>query len=618
MKRIIALLLAFCITAGILCMTASCAFVNGTFPPVNETPKGDDANQPNGDDENDNSRLTVPEYKDYQRGTVNFDQIEYTRPDFDGVIAACAELTSAITENKVEYSELHDAIWALDEEVVLLQTMVAFAELQSYMHPTDGKWFDENSYIGEQYPLLSQSYEKLMVAAANSPHAQNFEDDCFGEGFTAKYKDGGKYTDELVALMADEAECENEYTALSTATVEITYNDKTDTVDNLLYLYRSKYGENTYEYIRASKDCLALYEYVYNEKCTELLITLLKIRKQIANELGYDSYRTYAYETLYHDYTEEQGEKFLENIKNYIIPVFTKLSQYTGLENPTVDSVDRITLINNSYGMLAATDSELAEIYAYMLQHGLHDVKSANENRFSSFTTYLNKYKAPFLFLSTAGDAIDYTVMMHEFGHFADLYINDGESSSLDLAEVSSQALEFLMLTKLDGIMSKTMQKSITDYQIYNALLVLVYQGIYAEFENRAYKLDYEDITKQSVGEALGEATEYLGFTYVSDLEFVNIPHIMLYPFYVQSYCTSLVASLEIYFKETEESGAGFEIYKKIIDRGDKNLTFEEHLTNAGVESPFADGVMKKIANGIYRTITGCNYFKEENTIPKI
>ena len=87
----------------------------------------------------------------------------------------------------------------------------------------------------------------------------------------------------------------------------------------------------------------------------------------------------------------------------------------------------------------------------------------------------------------------------------------------------------------------------------------------------------------------------------------------MLYPFYVQSYCTSTTVALEIYYLESESKGTGLEAYKKLVLREDPDLTFEEYLNDAGLHSPFEEGYMLSLANRIHYDAFSKNYFTEPN-----
>jgi oligoendopeptidase F len=247
-----------------------------------------------------------------------------------------------------------------------------------------------------------------------------------------------------------------------------------------------------------------------------------------------------------------------------------------------------------------------------MLQYGLFDIRGEDVNRYDgSFETYLDTYNAPFLFITAGGDVCDYADLFHEFGHFADDYINDGAGASLDLAEVSSQGLEYLMLLHLDSTADASVRSYLKNKKLCEALETLIFQGFYSKFEHMAYKIPYSDITEDSLCDAVTRAAEEFGFNteYANNLSAVSIPHIFLYPFYVQSYCTSVIPSLELYFLEEKTEGLGLAAYKKLINRTGAYVTFTDTLEGAGLSSPFSKELLKKLANGIHYSVTGADYY---------
>jgi hypothetical protein len=83
----------------------------------------------------------------------------------------------------------------------------------------------------------------------------------------------------------------------------------------------------------------------------------------------------------------------------------------------------------------------------------------------------------------------------------------------------------------------------------------------------------------------------------------------MLYPFYIQSYCTSILSALEIYFIEKEAFGKGFETYLDLIDRTEEGLSYLEELEAAGLTSPFEKDFLKTIADKIHFELLGYHYY---------
>ncbi len=619
MSRFIALITALSIILFNVVFLSSCIDDNKSSsknPPSHENPNEDKTPEKDNNKEQV-SIIAVPDYKDYGRGTVDFSKIEYKRPNISDVIFKFDKVCKLISDNEISYDEQLKKIYELEPDYLDILTMAAYANILSSKNTADKKWNDEYQYITTEYPSFTKTIENLYVAAANSPYAEEFEDDYFGDDLIEDYKDGGDYTDKIVQLMSQEAKFESEYSSISPATIVITYGGITDTEEKILEYCKSTYGEASIRYLAAVSECNKLYEKAVDKKQRELLVALFKIRRIISDEFGYDSYADFAYKNIYHDYTPEKFEGFLNGISEYVVPVYSKLTeyvfnQYQKTKKP--ESLSRVELINNTYKMLDKSTDNLYEMYSYMLQHSLFDIEANCDTRFSgAFTSYLDSYNAPFVFMSTSGDTTDYMTLCHEFGHFADYYINGSTETSLDLSEVSSQALELLSLTLFGDIISENSLEYLTYYEMENALSVLIFQGFYAEFEHIAYTIPYSAINEENLNFAVSRAAYKLGLNSyaLSDIYYIMIPHIFLYPYYVQSYCTSLTVALEIYFMEDYEAGSGFDAYMKLITREDDNLTFEEYIKNAGLTSPFQKDYLKRLADTVHYKILGSHYFKE-------
>lgn len=591
-------------------------------PPSSGTPPTPDTDGGNGGGESDGSPvLVVPAYKDYGRGTVDFDKVTYKRPDIEAAIADFDALCELIQANEVSFADQLSAIQENDDAYFEISTMYAYANIMTSKNTADENWSDEYAYISVNYPRFSQAVENLFVSCAQSVHAESFESEYFGDGLVEDYADGGSYSDAVVALMAAEAELEAEYSALSMSTVKITHNGTENTAAYFVDYYYDKYGKNpltesTYVYYTSLVS--SLYYTAYAEIAKPIYVNLLKTRRLIADELSLESYTEHAYEASGHDYSAEQMEALLEDIATFVMPLYYKLytevfSTYAAPEGAR--SIHKNTLLNNLYTLFYTVDDELEEAYSYMLQHKLFDIEKSDNSRFSgAFTTYLDNYNAPFVFASTSGYITDYFTVIHEFGHFFDSYINNGGSASLDLAEISSQALELLAISRLDTVIGKEISDYLLIRQLEELLATLRLQGVYAMFEHEVYQLAYDDITEENIAKILAECEEkflYPAKTITLD-GIVNVPHIMLYPTYVQSYCTSALVSLEIYFAETDSEGAGLAAYKELVSRSAAS-SFIGDVTATGLESPFGEDFIKSTVNRIHRLVYGTDYFKQND-----
>jgi len=629
MKKITALVLALVLIASNIFFLVSC----GNEEPPFEDPAECQHEDKTGDgicdkceepcpkepvpDENQ-AEIKVPEYKDYMRGTKNFSDLKYSRPDINSALLLIDELCAMIDANTLPYDAQLKRLDEINTVYDNVLSMNSLATICNYKDTTNQFWSEEYLYISTNYPKFSQGIEKLFVSAANSPHIESFEKDFFGDGLE-DYIDGGIYTDKAVELMSKEAELEAEYSALSTANVTITYEGMTDTYDNILLHYENKYGKSSVEYLRIKSYCDPIYKEELTKKQSAILVELIKQRRLIADELGYESYEIFAYETIYHDYDPSEMDSFIESVTEYVIPIYLNLANelfspyvYDYEKTASKLEIKKSDIINSLYDVYTGCDTRLGEIYSYMLQHKLYDVENKSDYRFDgAFTTYINNNSSPFIFITLEDSILDFSTLAHEFGHFADSYINNDASTSLDLSELSSQGLELLTLTKLDGKFDDEVYKYLLYMKLDEILSTIIFQSFYASFEIEAYKLDYEDITLENLNVIVSKNAEKFGISSSwNSVRYIMIPHLFLYPFYVQSYATSATAALEIYTLELKNEGAGFEKYNAIIDRGEADISFTEALTKANLTSPFEKNALKNIANELHYLTLGAYYYK--------
>ncbi len=632
MKKIISLVLAILFFASNIFFLFSCGGEEEVPPPTSDScSEHTDVNNDGicdvcedtlpQKDEID-GEIKVPEYKDYLRGTKNFGELDYSRPDIDGALSLIDSLCAVISENLLTYEEQLARLDEIETVYTNVKSMNSIATIYNYKDTSSEFWQAEYLYITTNYPKFTQGIEKLFVSAANSPHIDSFERDFFGDGLE-EYINGGVYSDTVVELMEKEAELEAEYSSLSTANITISYSGITDTYDNIIARYKEKYGEQSAEFLKAKTLCDSLYKKEVSKLEAELLVELIKARKLISDALGYESYETFAYETIYHDYEPRKMEDFIANVTNSVIPVYLNLSRE--LFSPYIYDYEKSTigykakkseLINALYDVYTSCDSRLGEIYSYMLQHSLYDVENSSGHRFNaSFTTYIENNFSPFLFITLENSILDYATLAHEFGHFADAYINNDAQASLDLLELSSQGLELLTLTKFNDRIDEQAYKYLLYMKLDEILSTIIFQSFYASFEINAYQLDYKDITLESLNAIVASVAKDFGFSAsCNNVEYVAIPHLFLYPFYVQSYATSAAAALEIYTIESQNEGAGFAIYNTLIERNKSAaVSFEDTLKSAGLTSPFLKNALKNILNELHYVTLGAYYYKSHD-----
>lgn len=625
MKRLLALFLVLVMLVSATSILTACQRRDDTPPVVEqptpdpETPENPGTEDPGNTEDPENpgklekpnwSTIIVPDYQDYGRDTVDFSDLVYEEVDAEQLVADFEEVIAAIEANEIPFEDQVALIVGLEDGYLAFSTAYTLASINNGRDSSNQFWLEQYKYITTNSASVSRAIEDMYVACAQSVHKESFETEYFGDSLD-EYVDGGSYTDELVALLERESELIAQYNGFSTTNVVITLDDGTQgTVEELLasipahqqISYRSLYMQ--YYMAEVTKLSKALY------------IELIKIRMQIAEELGEENYATVAYEDRGHDYTPEQGLKFVSGVK-YIHQYYGDLynNYFTNLRTELKPLANKVEVFNDLYVLLGDMDPELQAIYSYMLQHGLYDYERETDNReIGAYTTYINANNSPFIFISATGKVDDYVTLSHEFGHFADMYINDGLGGSLDLSEVYSQALSFLMLVRMEDMFTGTPElerayKYMLNQEMDSIYNILGYQGYLAAFEHMVYELDIKDVTEENLEKIMEEASLHvLGGVYPSlcTWDAVLIIHTIEYPFYVQSYATSIIAALEIMMMEANERGAGVAAFKALLQRDDDNpLTFEEELARAGIRSPLSTAAILNTYKKLYTYLTG-------------
>ena len=524
---------------------------------------------PTGDPPSDPAQLIIPDSDDLGRGTVAYGTLEYAYPDTEGLLSGLSEVKEAIEKNEKDFSSLLEMIRALEPAYTDFLTAYSYLSIENAKDSAEERYSADYARILEEYPSVLDKVEEMSVAAAASPHAEQFETEYFGDGFIERYKDGERYTDAVTALLTEEATLEAEYATSA------------------------------------------------EESRAELLVRLIRVRRLIADEMGYTDYSEYAYEQLGHGYSAEQMLRLTESVKELALPVYQRLHHHTFknfFAKYGESELSHVDMMNTLGEVYSEMDAELSKAYSYMLHYGLFDVGGAcDSRRDGAFTVYLHGNASPFIFMTAVVDDSDYATLAHEFGHFNDMLENDGSRGSLDLEETASVGLELLTVMRMKEHLPTNEYKHLYYASIRNALVTLIIQSAYARFEHYAYSLSYHEITEERLTELLIQTASEMGLNadYYSSLSAVDIPHIMLYPFYVQSYVVSTVTALSICFKEAETPGAGVSAYNALLKK-QEGEPLTEQLFEVGLTSPFSADTVKDICDKVYFSITGAHYFKND------
>lgn len=519
-----------------------------------------------------------------------FSQMSYERPALDELDTLIAVAKEAM-ENGADYATVEPLLDDCFDYSYHFDTMYTLADIRSCLDLTDEYYAAEYLWCAENYTLMQQAIDDLYYACAASPLAEELETNYFWEGFIEQYSDESEsiYNDTTVALMQEESNLIAEYRALSAEPV-VEFRGKEEPLDDLLARLRGS----------AYNEAVTAYYTQVNERYADIFIRLVAVREKLASELGYESYEQMQYLYGYErDYTPEQAEAYLQDIKTYMVPLYLKLADSAIPYQVWYSTIDEDTLVDVLRDAVADFGGDVSEAFDFMLRYELCDLQRDSCKADMSFETYLTDYEAPFVFLNASETNEDILTFAHEFGHFSDAYVNLNANETVDLAEVYSQAMEYLVLSRLGEQLEEDEVENLARIKMIDTVEMYIQQASFAEFEHRVYALGADNLSAEVLNETARQVAKDYGY-YNSKydvfyaLSWVDIPHYFEQAFYVVSYPVSNDLAMQIYELEREEAGAGLQSYLDNLERDFSGLM---GLVDAsGLESPFAPGRMEKIA----------------------
>ena len=489
---------------------------------------------------------------------VKFQDMEYVRPDMEEFRQLLEELT-LLAEEGEDFDEMEDALWDFFACYSSYYTNYALADIHYCTDMTDSYWTDEYNYCLETSSEVDAGVDQLYYTLADCAFREELEgEEYFGEGYFDAYDGEDIWTDAYKALAQQETELIERYYEISA----------------------QANGEDP------SSEA---YHQTYGAQLAQVYVELIQVRQQMAREAGYEDLQTYAYEYIYgRDFTPEEAEAYLEEIRRELVPLYEGLDT-SGIWEEGLRACSTQETFDYVERTAQAMGGDIREAFETMDRLGLYHIEYGENKLDTSFEVFLPDYLQPFVFVDPNGSNMDMLTFAHEFGHFCNDYVSVGTAAGIDVAEVFSQGMEYLSLSYGDAPQEMVAMK------MADSLCVYVEQAAYAAFELAVYDLEGEDLTVENVEETFYQVGMAYGFDSwgFDGRMYVGIPHFFTDPGYVISYVVSNDAAMQLYQLEQEETGAGLERFQESLDT--QQSTLLAYLEEAGLESPFAPGRIGKV-----------------------
>ena len=551
---------------------------------------------------------------------MKFNEMTYTRPDIDALLARCREL-AAKAAAAPDGAALVRLYYEQSEAFAEYNTAANLANIHYTCDTRDAYWKAEQDFFDANGPAVTNASVEISRAFLANPHVDALTEK-FGTTCVAGMKNA------VLSMDDRTVELQQQFNALVSRYQQI-YGGALVELDGkqLTIPQLGPYKEDLDPAVRrAAYEAEAGYFDAHRAELDELYGQIVQNLNAQARVMGYHDYSELSYVRMNRiGYGPEEIRKFRDQVANDVVPQLQKVmalrAKRTGIAHPAFTDLPILFRDGNPKpipGYKARMDAartmyhelspETAEFIDFMQDNELFDVESRPGKMSGGYMTSLPSYKAPFIFANWNDTSGDVDVLTHECGHAFEGYVAERdpaipaelECPGMESAEIHSMAMEFLTAPWHHLLFGRDTDK----YALLHAedsFVFLAYGCEVDEFQHIMYQ--NPDLTPDE------RNAEWLKLEkkYRPWIDFDNLPfygrgagwqrqlHIYECPFYYIDYCLSTMAALQFFLLSLTDHKDAWERYLRLVRRAG-TASYTELLETAGLKVPFEEGSIKGIA----------------------
>ena len=552
---------------------------------------------------------------------MSFENFTYVRPDLEEVTK---KFTTALQhfKNAATVEEQSNAMNEINHIRNDLGTMFNLCYIRHSINTNDEFYKQEQDYMDEIQPEVEGLVTKYYQALVNSKFRNQLEEKWGPQLFALAEGQLKTFKPEIVPLLQKENRLSTEYTKLL-ASAKIDFEGEERTLAQLEPFTESTDREMRKRANEAKFGFLADHE----EELDRIYDDLVKVRTEIAHKLGYKNFVELGYYRMMRtDYNADMVANFRAQVKNFIVPIATKLKirqqERIGLDklkyydegfkfqsgNATPKGSPE-WIIENGQKMYEELSAETGTFFRFMQDNKLMDLVAKKGKAGGGYCTFIENYKAPFIFSNFNGTSGDIDVLTHEAGHAFQVYssrqyeIPEYNWPTYEACEIHSMSMEFFTWPWMDLFFKDDTDKYKFSH-LSDALLFLPYGVSVDEFQHWVYenpeaspkerKLQWREIEKKYLPHKDYDGSEYLengGF-------WQRQGHIYNSPFYYIDYTLAQICAFQFWKRSRENQEEAWADYVKLCKLGG-SMSFTNLVRAANLISPFEDGCVESVVGVI-------------------
>jgi len=551
--------------------------------------------------------------------------MKYERPDIKETGKSFTELIkefkSAITFEEAD--KIMDKINSIRNDFESMK-IIAFI---NYSNDTNNKSFtEEQDFFDNNNPLFTDYVMEYYKALLSGKFRKELSEKYGHHLFEVAEVSLKSFSHEIIDDMQKENHLASEYMKLK-ASAKIMFNGKELNLQELEPFMESKDRNERQKafnsYWKFFDDNKEEFDKIYDK--------LVFLRNDMAVKMGYKNYIELGYARMKRmDYNEEMVNNFRENVKKYIVPLAEKLRENQrkrlGLDklmvydlfyqfksgNPTPKG-DPEWIVDQGKTMYDELSPDTREFYDFMFENDLMNVFSRKGKADMGYCEYIPKYKSPYIFANMNGTDDDITVLTHEAGHAFQAYASrnfhfkEYTEPTMESAEIHSMSMEFLTYPWMNLFFKEDTDKFKYSH-LTGSIKFIPYGVMVDDFQHWVYNNPEAspDERKSKWREMEKIYMPHLNYGEIDFLEnggrWQKQGHIYESPFYYIDYCLAQICAFQFWSKAIHNGNGEFKNalkdYIKLCEAGGSR-PFLELLKLANLESPFEEGVIKKVVSEI-------------------
>jgi M3 family oligoendopeptidase len=363
------------------------------------------------------------------------------------------------------------------------------------------------------------------------------------------------------------------------------------------------------------------------EKVEKIYDDSVKTRTKIATDLGYKNFVDLGYmRMLRSDYDAKMVANFRKQVHEFIVPLCTTLYErqrkrlkikelnyydeefrfVTGNPKPMGTPEDILRGADTMYRELS---KDTDRFFQFMRTNDLMDLVTRDNKATGGYCTYIDAYKAPYIFSNFNGTSGDIDVLTHEAGHAFQVFSSRNKTISeynwptYEACEIHSMSMEFFTWKWMPLFFGEDANKYYFSH-MSSALQFLPYGVSVDEFQHFVYEnptaspavrnQKWREIEQKYLPHRKYDGNEFLengGFWQKQN-------HIFASPFYYIDYTLAQICAFQFWKKDRQNHGKAWSDYVRLCKAGG-SMSFLKLVELANLRSPFDDGCVESVIGDI-------------------